>query len=96
MIYNTKPGLTGIGSIVFRNEGKLFTEVQNKGEDPWKFYNDKVNPMKGTLEIWYQKQQSFLLDIKILVLTLKKVIMKDGVNNQTNLNMPTFKGTDNE
>ena len=51
---------------------------------------------KFDLDVWYVQNISFLLDIKILMLTVKKVIFKEGVNSQADLNMPGFMGTDNE
>lgn len=65
-IYNVKPGLTGIGSIVFRDEEFL---VSNTKEDPIFFYKNTIMPYKGTLEMWYQKNQSILLDFQIIFLT---------------------------
>lgn len=47
---------------------------------------------KFMLDTWYVNNLSFLVDVKILALTVKKVIIKDGVNNADNLNMPEFKG----
>lgn len=47
---------------------------------------------KFLLDTWYVKNISFIVDIKILALTVKKVIVKDGVNNADNLNMPAFTG----
>ena len=69
MIYNVKPGLTGIGSIIFRDEEELITEVKKNGGDLWKFYKEKIYPFKGELEMWYQKNKSFILDIKLIFLT---------------------------
>lgn len=69
VIYNVKPGLTGIGSIVFRDEEELITEVKNKGGDTWKFYKEDIYPFKGELEKWYQEHESFLTDIKIIFIT---------------------------
>jgi lipopolysaccharide/colanic/teichoic acid biosynthesis glycosyltransferase len=69
VIYNVKPGLTGIGSIIFRDEEELITEVKNKGEDTWSFYTEKIYPFKGEVEKWYQKNVSFLNDLKIIVIT---------------------------
>ncbi|WP_372756420.1 sugar transferase [Mariniflexile sp.] len=51
---------------------------------------------KFELDIWYVENISFLTDLKIILLTIKKVIIKEGVNSDANLNMPTFMGTDNE
>jgi len=50
---------------------------------------------KFAYDVWYADNISFLLDLKILLHTLKKVIFKEGVNSQENLNMPEFMGTDN-
>ena len=69
LIYNVKPGLTGIGSIVFRDEEELITNVKNNGGDVWEFYKGKIYPFKGELEIWYQNHKSFLLDIKLIFVT---------------------------
>lgn len=51
---------------------------------------------KFNFDVWYVNNLSFLLDLKILVLTLKKVIIREGVNNKTNLTMPPFLGNDND
>ncbi|MDL5514491.1 sugar transferase [Arenibacter sp. M-2] len=48
---------------------------------------------KFELDVWYVQHLSFALDLKILVLTAKKVILKDGVNSSENLNMPPFTGS---
>ena len=69
IIYNVKPGLTGIGSIIFRDEEELISEVKNNGGDLWEFYKGKIYPFKGKLEIWYQNHKSFILDIKLIFLT---------------------------
>lgn len=69
VIYNVKPGLTGIGSIIFRDEEELITQVKNKGEDPWDFYANKIYPFKGEVEKWYQQHESFLVDFKIIIIT---------------------------
>lgn len=47
---------------------------------------------KFLLDGYYVKNQSFALDFKIIMLTLKRVIKKEGVNNSENLNMPLFTG----
>lgn len=48
---------------------------------------------KFELDVWYVNHLSLALDLKILVLTAKKVILKDGVNSSENLNMPPFTGS---
>jgi len=74
VIYNVKPGLTGIGSIIFRDEEKLITDVKNNGVDLWEFYKGKIYPFKGKLEIWYQNNKSFSLDIKLVFITAWTVL----------------------
>jgi lipopolysaccharide/colanic/teichoic acid biosynthesis glycosyltransferase len=69
VIYNVKPGLTGIGSIIFRDEEELITLVKKKGEDPWEFYISKIYPYKGEVEKWYQANYNFFVDIKIIFIT---------------------------
>ena len=66
-IYNVKPGLTGIGSIVFRDEESIISLRSNN--DPHEFYKSVIAPYKGELEIWYQKNKSFLLDLQLIFLT---------------------------
>jgi lipopolysaccharide/colanic/teichoic acid biosynthesis glycosyltransferase len=51
---------------------------------------------KFEYDVWYVNNISFILDMKILFLTIKKVIIKEGVNNSESLNMTTFTGGDNE
>ncbi len=51
---------------------------------------------KFEYDVWYVDNLSFMLDVKILFLTVKKVLVKEGVNNSENLNMTTFTGSDNE
>jgi len=69
VIYNVKPGLTGIGSIIFRDEEKLITDVKDNGGDLWDFYKNTIYPFKGNLELWYQNNKSFSLDLKLIFLT---------------------------
>ena len=69
VIYDVKPGLTGVGSIIFRDEEELITNVKNKGGDIHEFYVNKIYPFKGELEIWYQNHKTFLLDLKIIFVT---------------------------
>jgi len=69
-VYQSKPGITGIGSIVFRDEEKILSQ----GGDPREIYNTKISPYKGELELWYQQNISFCVDIKIMILTFWVVV----------------------
>lgn len=78
VIYNVKPGLTGIGSIIFRDEETLITNVKGRGEDAWDFYKNSIYPFKGEVEDWYQSHQSFITDLKIIVLTAWAILFPDS------------------
>ncbi|WP_107040035.1 sugar transferase [Brumimicrobium mesophilum] len=78
VIYNVKPGLTGIGSIIFRDEEELITEVKNRGEDTWEFYSQKIYPFKGEVEKWYQENESFITDIKIIIVTATVILKPES------------------
>ena len=69
IIYNVKPGLTGIGSILFRDEEELLTKIKNEGSDPWVFYSEILYPFKGKVEKWYQEKRGFWTDVLCLFLT---------------------------
>ena len=66
-IYNVKPGLTGIGSIIFRDEESIISAVTD--EDPHEFYKRVIAPFKGELEMWYQTNCSFYLDLQLIFIT---------------------------
>lgn len=74
-ICDAKPGITGIGSIVFRDEEKLLTE--QKG-DPKEYQKNVIMPYKGELEMWYLKHRSFWVDLVILFLTGWTVIFSQS------------------
>ena len=69
-----RPGLSGIGSIVFRNEESLITESLN----PMEFYKLEIAPYKGSLEIWYVSNNSLINYIKIIYFTCLVVIRPDS------------------
>ena len=48
---------------------------------------------KFKLDTWYVEHQSFLLDLKILLKTVKKVIIKDGISAEGEATMTKFTGT---
>lgn len=78
VIYNVKPGLTGIGSLIFRDEEELITQVKESGGDTWDFYKNTIYPHKGNLEKWYQSNQSFWVDLKIIFATAWTVLVPDS------------------
>ena len=72
-IYNVKPGLTGIGSIIFRDEESIISAVTDK--DPHEFYKRIIAPYKGELEMWYQSNNSFFLDLQLIFMTAWVIVV---------------------
>ncbi len=70
-VYNAQPGLTGIGSIVFRDEELIITQSKLP---PQECYRDVILPYKGALEVWYQQHRNFYTDSMILFLTAWYVV----------------------
>jgi len=50
---------------------------------------------KFALDVWYIDNLSFLLDIKILFLTIKQVLKREGISAEGHSTMPRFEGTKN-
>ncbi|WP_350635000.1 sugar transferase [Pseudoalteromonas sp. GW168-MNA-CIBAN-0100] len=51
---------------------------------------------KFKLDVWYVNNQSFLLDIKILLLTVKKVFVREGISADGHVTIEPFKGSNND
>ena len=47
---------------------------------------------KFKLDVWYVDHQSFWLDVKILLLTVKKVFLSEGISAKGEVTMPRFMG----
>ena len=75
-IYRTKPGITGIGSIIFRDEERLFASVKG---DIHLFYAEHIAPYKGELEVWYLKKISLWTDVRLMFLTFWVILFKESV-----------------
>ncbi len=70
-IYSVKPGLTGIGSIVFRDEESILSKSTMPVDE---CYAKAISPYKGVLEMWYLEHFGFLTDVKIVFLTAWVVV----------------------
>lgn len=69
-LYNAKPGLTGIGSIVFRNEEKILQNFVDKTA----FHQDIIAPYKASLECWYIDHKNVFTYFKLIILTFFAVV----------------------
>lgn len=47
---------------------------------------------KFQLDVWYVKNQSFYLDLKVIFLTVIKVVKSEGIQNEKHVTMPYFRG----
>ena len=70
-----KPGLTGIGSIVFRDEEKLLSATSLPVAE---YYKNHISTYKGELELWYQKHVSFYTDLMLMFLTAWVILFKES------------------
>lgn len=73
-IYYSRPGLTGIGSIVFRDEENYVSQAN----DPIVFFNEVIQPYKGELELWYYDNKSFWVDTSIIFLTAWAILFPES------------------
>lgn len=64
------PGLSGIGSVVFRDEEYYIS----KATDPVGFMRDVIQPHKGNLEVWYYNHRSLWVDFLLIFLTVWVVL----------------------
>ena len=65
-----RPGLTGIGSIIFRDEERYLSQQ----EEPMDFYKEHIIPYKSDLEVWFINNLSLWLYIKIIIVTAWVII----------------------
>ena len=72
-----RPGITDFSSIVFSDEG----EILEGKENPNLTYNQLIRPWKSRLGLIYINNQSFLLDIKIIIHTLVAIFSRQRALN---------------
>ena len=70
VIVRVRPGLSGVGSIVFRDEEKM---MDDHGIADY-FYDEIIMPYKGLLEEWYVRNSSFYVYFGLIALTIWAVI----------------------
>jgi lipopolysaccharide/colanic/teichoic acid biosynthesis glycosyltransferase len=70
-IVKVRPGLSGIGSIVFRDE----EDMMHGHADPDYFYDEIIMPYKGQLEEWYVQNQTLYTYFMLIGLTVWVVLM---------------------
>lgn len=78
IIYKNRPGITGIGSLIFRDEELLVTTYKELDKDPVEYYRTYIYPYKGALEQWYYNNGSLTVDFKILFLTCWSLVCRNS------------------
>lgn len=76
IIQTIRPGLSGIGSIVFRDEESIFAKVDN----PIEFDEKIITPYKGKLEVWYVKNRNIKKYFELIIITAIVVLFPDKFN----------------
>lgn len=71
LIRSVPPGLTGIGSLVLRDEESFYSHRQDAAD----FYKTVISPYKQDLETWYIKNRSLYLYFKIIIFTGISVVI---------------------
>lgn len=64
-----RPGLSGLGSVFFRDEEALLADAADREG----FYVEVIQPYKADLEIWYARHRNMWMDLKLILLTLLTV-----------------------
>ena len=82
-IKKVKPGLSGIGSVVFRNEEEILDDASI---DRLKYYDEVIAPYKGELEEWFLQNRNLYTYFMLIFLTAWAVI-----NPKTRLHFKVFK-----
>lgn len=73
IVSSVSPGLSGVGSLVFRNE----EEILHTATDQMDFYYKVVAKYKGQLEKWYSENRNITLYFKVIILTAILVFNSD-------------------
>lgn len=69
-IMKVRPGLSGIGSIFFRDE----EDLMHAAKDPNRFYDEVIMPYKGALEEWYVRNESLTNYLLVIFVTAWVVV----------------------
>ena len=76
-IKKIRPGLSGVGSIIFRDEESLL-DGQKDLKEKEAFYDDVISPYKGKVESWYVKHQGIGMYFKLIWMTVLAVLRPDA------------------
>lgn len=73
-VLRVRPGITDLATLVYRNEEELL----GRAEDPERTYREVVLPEKLQLNLCYLQRSTLLLDLKLILLTLRYSLFRKG------------------
>lgn len=76
-LLTVRPGITDLSSIVFSDEGDILRDQ----DDPDIAYNQLIRPRKSLLGIFYIEKRNFLMDLKLVHLTIYSIINREKALN---------------
>jgi lipopolysaccharide/colanic/teichoic acid biosynthesis glycosyltransferase len=76
-LLTVKPGITDFSSIVFSDEGEILKDQA----DPDIAYNQLIRPWKSKLGIFYIENRNFIVDVRLIFLTIIAVISRERALN---------------
>lgn len=82
-IIRVRPGLSGIGSIIFRNEEDILADHVGTAD----FYEKVIAPYKGEVEAWYANHQTIYTYCAVILVTIWVVLLPSS-----NVQWRVFKG----
>ncbi len=73
-LFDARPGITDISSIVFSDEG----EILKGAENPDLKYNQVIRPWKSRLGLFYVQHRTFIMDVKLVAYTVVAVLSRSA------------------
>ncbi|MFA7709780.1 MAG: sugar transferase [Candidatus Neomarinimicrobiota bacterium] len=79
-LLDVNPGITDFSSIIFSDEGEILKDSKNPDLD----YNQLIRPWKSRLGLFYIRNRSFFIDIKIILMTIMAIVSKSKALKSVN------------
>ena len=84
--FSEKPGLSGVGSILFRDEEAILFETEN----PLKFHKEIISPYKLECDLWYSNNVTIGKYFLLITLTILAIVKPQKLSKITKkLGLPT-------
>ena len=80
-VFSAKPGLSGMGSLIFRDEASILIDELNPND----FHKDVISPYKLECDLWYTDQIKVSRYITLILATIYSVIFNPNPLSLSNL-----------